>query len=73
MKKLMFLLMMICLSANSWAQTSGNCGKVNATDVTWSYDAATTTLTISGTGDMADFTSGTAPWNAYLSNNVSSG
>ena len=62
----MFLLLMICLSANSWAQ-SGNCGKANATDVTWSYDAATTTLTISGTGDMADFTSGAAPWNAYLS------
>jgi hypothetical protein len=67
MKKLMFLLMMICLSANSWAQTSGNCGKANATDVTWSYNTDTKTLTISGTGDMADFTSGAAPWNAYLS------
>src|SRR5574344_2019579 len=68
MKKMMFFLMMICLSANAWAQTSGNCGKENDADVTWSYDAATTTLTISGTGDMADFTSGAAPWNAYLSN-----
>ena len=47
MKKMMFFLMMICLSANSWAQTSGTCGKLNATDVTWSYDATTTTLTIS--------------------------
>jgi hypothetical protein len=67
MKKMMFFLMMICLSASSWAQTNGNCGKVNAADVTWSYDAITNTLTIFGIGNMADFTSGAAPWNAYLS------
>jgi hypothetical protein len=68
MKKMMFLLMMICLSASSWAQTvSGTCGKVNAKDITWSYDTDTKTLTISGTGDMKNYVSGTTPWNAYLS------
>src|SRR5574344_860767 len=68
MKKLMFLLIMICLSASSWAKTNGTCGKVNAANVTWSYVAATTTLTISGTGAMADYTYWTkAPWNAYIS------
>src|SRR5574344_1256742 len=68
MKKMMFFLMMICLSANAWAQTSGNCGKENDADVTWSYDEATTTLTNSRTGEMKDFTSGVATWNTYLSN-----
>src|SRR5574344_1563092 len=68
MKKKMFLLMMICLSASSWAQTvSGTCGKVNAKDITWSYDTDTKTLTISGTGDMKNYVSETTPWNAYLS------
>src|SRR5574344_110275 len=68
MKKMMFLLMMICLSANSWAQTaSGNCGLEDAEAVIWEYDATTTTLSIYGIGKMADYNSGNAPWNAYIS------
>lgn len=39
----------------SKAKLSGNCGpKGNERNVKWSYDPATTTLTISGTGEMGD-------------------
>jgi hypothetical protein len=39
----------------SKARLSGNCGpKGNERKVKWSYDPATTTLTISGTGEMGD-------------------
>ena len=72
MKKLMFLLLMICLSANSWAQ-SGNCGKVNATDVTWSFNSITGVLTISGAGAMADYTSfHDVPWYENCSSYITS-
>lgn len=46
---------MVCMSVNAQA-TSGSCGD----NVTWSY--AGTTLTISGTGTMADYNYGEAPW-----------
>ena len=39
------------------AETSGTCGE----NVTWTLDDAGT-LTISGTGDMENYDSGTAPW-----------
>ena len=38
-------------------QTSGSCGATDEDKVTWTYDAATETLTVSGTGAMADYTS----------------
>lgn len=38
-------------------QTSGSCGATDEDKVTWAYDAATETLTVSGTGAMADYTS----------------
>ncbi len=52
----------------------GTTGAANA-EVTWSYDAPTTTLTISGTGDMSDYDDNrgypqqhtTAPWGTYYS------
>lgn len=43
--------------------TSGDCGD----DAHWAYDATTTSLAITGTGEMTDFAEGATPWNAYLS------
>lgn len=50
--------------------TSGNCGATgHESDVTWSFDKSSGTLTISGTGAMADYTvNGTGddrPWKDY--------
>lgn len=52
------------------AATSGNCGATgHESDVTWSFDKTSGTLTISGTGPMADYTvNGTGddrPWKDY--------
>ena len=38
-------------------QTSGSCGATDEDKVAWAYDAATATLTVNGTGAMADYTS----------------
>ena len=47
-------------------QVTGNCGK-NGDKVTWAFDEATGTLTISGTGEMEDWGSANdVPWNKYL-------
>ena len=45
----------------------GNCGK-NGDNLKWTYDDATKTLTITGSGDMANFAyAGAAPWYSYKS------
>ena len=45
-----------------WANPHGQCGD----NLTWEYDPITTTLTISGSGDMYDYTLSThAPWYDY--------
>ncbi|MBQ6265265.1 MAG: leucine-rich repeat domain-containing protein [Clostridia bacterium] len=41
--------------------TSGTCGGA----LTWSYDAQTKTLTISGSGNMTDYAGLRAPWDSY--------
>ena len=48
------------LRANADA-TNGDCGD-QGNNVTWIYDDSTKTLTISGTGAMADYYAGSAPW-----------
>ncbi len=59
MKKILLLFAGL-LSLSVSAQTSGSCGA----NATWSYNEGV--LTVSGTGDMADYTDGLtdAPWNA---------
>ncbi len=43
-------------------QISGSCGATDEDKVTWAYDAATETLTVSGTGAMAEFSSKYPCW-----------
>ena len=48
---------------------SDNLSEAATGDVTWNFDAATGTLTIGGTGAMADYDQSTAPW-AFLSDKI---
>lgn len=57
-------------SGTTSAATSGNCGATgHESDVTWSFDESSGTLTISGSGAMADYTvNGSGddrPWKDY--------
>ena len=64
MKKLFALIVAICATTLASADDSGWCGE----NVTYSFVESTSTLTISGTGAMEDFTSlSKVPWNAYSS------
>ncbi|MFR2910174.1 MAG: hypothetical protein ACLTD7_05410 [Clostridia bacterium] len=55
-------------SGTTIAAISGDCGATGS-DVKWNFDTATGTLTISGNGEMADYTvDGTGddrPWKVY--------
>ena len=67
MEKRLLLTIAILLTAASGARAdySGLCG----TSVTYSYVESTRTLTISGTGDMADYYAlSNVPWNDYKPN-----
>ena len=50
-----------------YVKNSGICGD----ELTWNYNINTATLTISGTGDMYDYTAGTAPWYADFGDKIS--
>lgn len=68
-KKITSLVAMLFIIASAWAQTSGECG-ADGDNVMWNYDSKTKTLTITGSGDMADFNSN-PPWRfsySYLKN-----
>ena len=70
MKKELIFLAALCLaSVQVQGQTtvaSGTCGAgAGGSNLTWTL-TEDSTLTISGTGDMADFTSGNQPWEEHL-------
>lgn len=54
-------------STESEAETSGPCGATKADTLEWSFDKNTGVLTISGAGNMADYSSktGVAPWKVF--------
>lgn len=54
-------------STESEAETSGQCGKTKADTLEWAFNKSTGVLTISGAGDMADYSSktGVAPWKVF--------
>ena len=55
----------VSLSANTPNNPGGSCGN----NLTWSFDASTGTLSITGTGDMTDYIYfGSAPWYAHRLN-----
>ncbi len=60
---LVLILTLLPLSAFAFDDTRGTCGE----NTVWSYDAATGTLTISGTGDMEDRLDKSVPWYEYRS------
>lgn len=77
-KKLFFIFALLCLTVTStWAQTvaSGTCGVDDpatnnhdeSQDVTWKLTGTESnyTLTISGTGDMADYNNEPPGWDGY--------
>ena len=62
MKKQLLLLVILLLPMMASADENGTCG----TNVTYTYVESTHTLTISGTGTMADYAyNNYAPWYSY--------
>ena len=61
MRKLLFILVTMMLPMVVSAANSGTCGD----NLTWVYDEATQTLTISGTGAMSNYNSSSIPWKDF--------
>lgn len=63
MKKQLFLFILFLLPLTASADDSGTCGR----NLTWTYVEATHTLTISGSGEMNNYSYHTnlAPWSGY--------
>ena len=60
MKKQILLFVLALLPLVATADQSGTCGN----NLTWTYVESTGTLTISGTGDMYDYSQ--SPWSSYI-------
>ncbi|SFO46276.1 leucine-rich repeat domain-containing protein [Prevotella sp. tf2-5] len=61
-KLLLTFALLLTAVTGAWADDSGSCG----TDVSYSYEESTHTLTISGTGAMADYPNPSErPWDSY--------
>ena len=63
MKKIFITIIAMLLPLLASADANGTCGE----NLTWSYVTSTKTLTISGTGEMANYSSSNAPWNSFKS------
>ena len=63
MKKLSLLLLVLSVSLCASADDSGSCGE----NVSYTYSETAKTLTISGFGEMNDFTATSQPWYVYNS------
>ena len=60
----LMIISIIPITASAETPTSGTCGD----SLTWEYDSATYTLTISGTGTMYDYPHNKRPWESYEDN-----
>lgn len=53
-------------STESEAETSGPCGRTKTNTLNWAFDSRTGVLSISGAGDMQDYTDGArTPWDSF--------
>lgn len=53
-------------STESEAETSGPCGRTKTNTLKWAFDSRTGVLSISGAGDMQDYTDGArTPWDSF--------
>lgn len=59
LRAVLLLFALLCSMPNVWADNSGT---IEGYDITWNYISSTKTLTISGTGEMPDFTQVECPW-----------
>lgn len=53
------------IPSESETETEGGNNSGTIGDLKWSFDTATGTITISGTGEMPDFDGGTRPWDEF--------
>ncbi len=61
---ILMVMSIIPLTASAADPISGTCGE----NITWEFDGETGVLTISGTGDMYDYSYYNRPWESYVDN-----
>ena len=69
---LAFVMTFSLLPTVAWATTGGDCSAAGDGSVIWSYDADATTLTISGSGAMADSADDWPVWGEDITTEVTS-